>query len=375
MQAILSRFEDRTQAALRAKPATKEWVRKTLRRQGAQRCPARLRRLSVDVILRYGDDLAELFSEYPDDILWIQAYDYSVGYQPPDRKDRINELQIKMESMEWTDEWGTRWGHAVGGVGATTVDYPIKDWSQLDGYLAERIPDPHAPGRLDAALKVLAMHGESKYCAANIHLGLFERMHCLRGMENSFSDLYLYEREVVRLLEALTENLLGLIQEWGKTSVAGIVYSDDWGSQTELMISPDAWRRFFKLHYRRLFDEIHRRGMDVFFHSCGNVMRIIPDLIELGVDVLDPVQPGAMDINQVARDFGGHISFSGAIDDQRLDDYTPQEVQKVVRQAIEALGRPFGNAYLLAPANLVGPRVPFENLRALCEASDQTPAS
>ena len=59
MQAILFRFEDRTQAALRAKPATKEWVRKALRRQGAQRCPARLRRLSVDVILRYGDDLAE----------------------------------------------------------------------------------------------------------------------------------------------------------------------------------------------------------------------------------------------------------------------------------------------------------------------------
>jgi uroporphyrinogen decarboxylase len=369
MQAILSRFEDRTNAALRAKPATKEWARKALRREGADRCPTRLKKLSVDVILRYGDELAALFSEYPDDVLWVQAYDYSVGYQPPDRKDRINELQVKMQGMQWTDEWGTRWGHAVGGVGASTVDHPIKDWSQLDDYLAHRIPDPHAPGRLGAALQVLAMHGESKYCAAIMHLGLFERLHCLRGMENSFADLYLDEREVVRLLEALAENLIGLIQEWGKTSVAGIVLTDDWGSQTDLMISPDVWRRLFKPHYRRIFAEIHRWGKDVFFHSCGNVRRIIPDLIELGVDVLDPVQPGAMDINQVAQEFGGDISFSGAIDDQRLDDYTPQEVREAVCRAIESLGRPFGNGYLVGPANLVAPTVPFENLRALCEAS------
>lgn len=204
VQAILSRFEDRTHAALRAKPASKAWVRKAFRRDGSERCPARLRRLSVDVILRYGDDLADLFSEYPDDVIWIHAYDFSIGYQPPDRKDRINELQTKMQAMEWSDEWGTRWGHAVGGVGASTVDHPIKDWSQLDDYLTHRMRDPHAPGRLDAALKVLAMHGESKYCAANMHLGLFELLHCLRGMENSFSDLYLYEREVSRLLEALS---------------------------------------------------------------------------------------------------------------------------------------------------------------------------
>jgi uroporphyrinogen decarboxylase len=125
------------------------------------------------------------------------------------------------------------------------------------------------------------------------------------------------------------------------------------------------WQRLFKPLYRRIFDEIHHWGKDVFFHSCGNVLAIIPDLIDLGVDVVDPIQPGAMDLNEVARQFGGRISFSGGIDDQRLEDCTAKEVKDMVRRAIATVGGPFGNGYVVSPANLVVPSVPFENLQAL----------
>lgn len=372
-KAIVDRFEARVNAAQKASPPTKDWVRKALKRQGARRCPIRLKRLTVDVIVRYGDRLAELFAQYPDDVIHAQACDFSVGFQPPDRPDQVDELKVLTEPGEWTDEWGTRWGHRTGGVGASPVDTPIKDWSQLDDYLAHRLPDPNAPGRLDKALPLLAMHGETKYCVGVVHLALFERLHCLRGMENAFTDFYTDERDVTRLLEVLANYLIQYTRRWLAAPVSAIFMTDDWGSQTRMMVSLPLWRKFFRPHYQRVFDEIHRAGKDIIFHSCGNVMEIIPDLIDLGVDVLDPVQPVAMNIEEVARKFGGKISFSGGIDDQRLEDYSPQEIRDVVRRTMDTLGRPFGCGYIGAPANSVTPTVPLENLQALIETFREEP--
>lgn len=370
--AIVARFEQKISSAQESSPPAREWVRKAIRSGGAARCPVRLKRLSLDVIVQFGDRLADLFCRFPDDVLHVQAYDMFVGYQPPEREDRINEVQVLTESAEWTDEWGTRWGHRTGGVGASPVDVPIKDWSQLDDYLARQMPDPNAPGRLAGAQPSLALHGERKYCVGVIHLALFERLHCLRGMGNIFLDLSINEKEVSQLCEAVADYLVELARRWCELPVSGIFLCDDWGSQSGLLISLRMWRKFFKPHYRRVFDEIHRLGRDIIFHSCGNVMGIIPDLIDLGVDVLDPVQPGAMDLKEVARQFGGQLGFCGGIDDQRLETYTPEEIKRVVRQAIDALGTPFGNRYIGAPANLVPPRVPFENLEALVEAFHQS---
>ncbi len=368
MESIIARFEERVNVAQRANAPTKRMVRDALRRCGAARCPVRMKRLSLDVIVRHGDALADLFCQFPDDALFLQPYDIFIGYQPPERTKRINTVQVLMQAAEWTDEWGTTWGHAFGGVGATPVRCPIEDWSQLDDYLA-RIPDPRAPGRLDAARQILDQHRASKYCVGMAHLALFERLHCLRGMANIFIDLGIHEQEVRRLLGALTDYLLEIVRQWGDMQADAIFLTDDWGSQTSLMISPAMWRSYFKPHYRIIFDEIHRCGMDIIFHSCGNVTAIVPDLVELGVDVLDPVQPGAMDQAEIARRFGGRIAFSGAIDDQHLlGSSRPQEVKDTVRRVIETLGVPFGNALLLAPANVVTPEVPIENLRALFEA-------
>jgi len=181
---------------------------------GAPRCPVRFRRLSFDVILRYGDALADLFCEYPDDTAGAQPYDIFLGYQPPGRPSRLDPVKVLTEDAQWTDEWGTRWRHAAGGVGASTVSNPLTDWSQLDHYLARQLPDPRAPGRLDAALPVLHDFGKTKYLYGMIHMLLFERLHCLRGMDNTFADFHLYPRQVQRLLDALTGYAIELIRCW-----------------------------------------------------------------------------------------------------------------------------------------------------------------
>ena len=367
MEAIISRFDKRVSAAMFKHPSSKEWVRKAIRGQGAVRCPTRLKRISLDVILRYGDDLADLYCQFPDDVLWVQPYDYSVGHRAAGME-RINEIEVLTRSAEWTDEWGTRWGHAYGGVGGTPVGNAIEDWSELDDYLAHRMPDPHAPGRLDRAKAVLAVHGDHKYCVALVCPALFERLHFLRGMENSLCDLASNDLQLARLLEALCDNLIELIREWGQTNISGVYMTDDWGSQTGLLISPALWKKHFKEHYRRIIDEIHSWDKDVIFHSCGNVMRLIPEFIDLGVDILDPVQPMAMNVDEVGRQFGGKIAFCGGIDVQRLEDFTPQQVKDHVRHSMDTLGKPHGNAYILAPANVLTPSVPFENIQAMFQA-------
>ena len=364
---IVTRFEDRLNEAQKLAAPSRDLVRDAIHRKGAPRCPVRLKRLSIDIILRYGDALADLFCEFPEDLVMTPAYDFSIGFQPKDRKARVDPLQVMTESGQWVDEWGVRWGHSSDGVGATPVDCPLKDWGQLDQYIA-RMPDPRAPGRLDAAVPSFLAHGASRYCGGFIHLSLFERLHCLRGMENIFLDFSTNEREVRRLRDAIVAFDLELIRGWAKIGAQSLFLADDWGTQTSLMISLEMWRDFFTDSYRTIFQEVHRNGMDVMFHSCGNIMGIIPDLIDLGADLIDPMQPGAMDPGEVARRFGGQVAFCGGIDDQRLASQTPAEIKEEVGRLIATLGTPFGNSLIVAPGNIMTPEIPLKNLRALFEA-------
>jgi len=369
-EAILARFEDRVSEAQAAAAPTKQWVKKAIHRQGDGRCPVRIKRLSLDVVLQYGDALTELFCRYPDDVVSIIPYDIAIGYQAPGKQPRINPVEVLTSDAQWTDEWGTCWGHAFGGCGATPVDYPLKDFGQLDEYLARQVPNPRAPGRLDPAVKLLRRHAASKYCIGVLHLALFERLHAIRGMENVFTDFYEHEAEVRRLLDTIAEYVLELIRYWAEIGADAVFLTDDWGSQTSLMISPAMWRRFFKPYYARVFGEAHARGLDVIFHSCGNVTAIVDDLIDAGMDVLDPVQPGAMDIDEIARRFGGRCAFAAAVDVQHLLSHgSPQEVRAAVRRVQDTLGRPFGGSLLVGPANVITPEIPFENLESLFESA------
>lgn len=369
MEAIVQEFEVRVNESQQVQPAGKDFVRRAVNRKGVARCPVRNKTLSLDIILKYGNDLADLYCRYPDDIVCLYPYDFTVGYQAPGRKDRINPIYSMIHASEWTDEWGTRWKHAFGGIGAIEIDYPIKDWSMLDGYLKSRMPRADAPGRLDAVLPWLKMHGQTRYCIGMIILGIWERVRNLRGNENALMDHLDSERELTRLIEALTWYLVELVDCWAKIGVDAVFLTDDWGTQRSLMISREMWSRFYRESYRRVFDEAHRLGLDIIFHSCGNVEEIVSDLIDIGLDVLNPLQPGAINLPRIARNFGGHVAFFGGIDDQSLlSKGTPKQIKEEARRTLDTLGRPYGNAFIIAPANVMTPDVPLENIEALMQA-------
>ena len=134
------------------------------------------------------------------------------------------------------------------------------------------------------------------------------------------------------------------------------------------MMRPDDWRKFYKPCYKRMFQPLRDNGIHVWLHTCGNVSAIIPDLIEVGVNVLNPVQPQAMDVNWLSREFGGKVCFCGGIDVQgTLVRGTPEDVRAEVRKTVDLFGR-FNGGYIGATSHTVMPETPLDNVIALYEA-------
>ncbi|MEM0308855.1 MAG: uroporphyrinogen decarboxylase family protein [Thermofilaceae archaeon] len=147
-----------------------------------------------------------------------------------------------------------------------------------------------------------------------------------------------------------------------------VIYDgDDVGMQKGMMMSPQLWRRYFKPRYKRLIDEVHRRGAFFMFHSDGWIEPIIPDLVEIGVDILNPVQPECMDPYRVKELYGDELALHGTVSVQTtLLFATPLEVEELVRERVSRLG-PEG--FILAPTHAIQPGTPVDNVLAMYRAA------
>ncbi len=263
----------------------------------------------------------------------------------------------------WVDEWGTAWEDD--GHGGKTEGYPMEGgYPDLDAY---KFPDPDEPGRFDRADEVLADRGE-RYARSTVWFTLFERLWMLRGFSNMLMDPYIDPENFARLRDKVVEVDLGMIDKWLERDVDCVYFSDDWGSQRGLLMNPDDWRRFYKPAYERMFRRVREGGAHVWMHLCGDVSAIIGDLIDIGLNVLNPVQPQAMDVRKLAREFGGKVCFWGGIDVQgTLIRGTPQDVKREVHELVRLFGG-FGGGYILGTSHSVMPETPLDNVIAMFEA-------
>jgi uroporphyrinogen decarboxylase len=133
------------------------------------------------------------------------------------------------------------------------------------------------------------------------------------------------------------------------------------------MIRPETWRRLFKKPYRRIYDAAREIGLVVMIHSCGNITDILPDLIEVGVEVVHPLQPEAMDVNYCRREFGADLTFWGGLGSQSTLPYgSPEEVRIEVLQRLELFS---DGGYILAPAGAAPTETPAENIAAIVQTA------
>ena len=201
---------------------------------------------------------------------------------------------------------------------------------------------------------------------------IFETAWYMRGMDRLFMDFSHNPEFAARLLDILAEQRAFQARRMAEAGADCIILGDDVGMQNTMLMSPETWRRWLKPRLRRAIEEAKRIKPDihVFYHSDGWIEPIIPDLIEVGVTILNPVQPECMDPAEIKRKYGDRLAFWGTIGTQTTMPFgTPDEVRRVVKERIETVG--YDGGLLLAPTHVLEPDVPWENIVAFFEAVEE----
>lgn len=219
------------------------------------------------------------------------------------------------------DEWGVLWEDADSDSGlglGQPIGHPITDWGQAyENYV---FPDPAEPGRFDGLEEALEKaEAEGKWVQLTSQYCMFERLHMLRGYENTMMDFYIEKEHLIELTDKALAYQIGIVREaarLGKGRIHSIDVSDDWGTQDALVINPELWREIFKPRYKILADEMHKHGIYMNLHSCGYITDIMEDIIEVGVDIVNIHQPTIMGFDAFGEKFAGRICFDVAVDIQ-----------------------------------------------------------
>ncbi|HEX2974080.1 MAG TPA: uroporphyrinogen decarboxylase family protein, partial [Tepidisphaeraceae bacterium] len=217
--------------------------------------------------------------------------------------------------------------HSVG----LDAEIAISDWAQLAEILANQ-PDPDTIKAFPKAEED-PLDRNDRYTCIHWWNCLYEKAWKLRGMENLLMDFYINPRPVRQLMEAITDFSCKIIRRAARElNVDGVWVTDDIGTQAGPMFGLNIFREFFKPCYAKLIKAAHDNNMHFWLHSCGNIELFIEDVIEIGLDVLHPIQKYTMDERKIAEKFGGRICFWAGMDVQRiLPRGTTDDVRREVR--------------------------------------------
>lgn len=298
--------------------------------------------------IKYGKALDEILRNVHEDFGWDLMSDM-----------RPDELPPMYKSGKNYDSFGTLWEVAEEGICGIPVEYPLADWG---AYLRYKWPQLSA-GPSKKRLYSGHMVGKSPdYYARGGWFVFFEQLQQLRGMENLLMDLACDRPEVYRLRDDLLKFNLNWLDKWIKLPYDGLHFADDWGTQNGLIISPQMWRRFFKPAYKQMFDKVISAGMDVHFHSDGNIIEILPDIIELGAKVIN-CQLAVIGLDEIKKNFAGKVCFRTDLDRQNIMPFgTPRDVREHIEQVFDSVGSKKGG---IIACGEIGPDIPLENIRTM----------
>lgn len=281
---------------------------------------------------------------------------YLVWELPPAEIGRVD-----LADGEWRDEWGIRW-RSTGINRGYIVEHPLRS-PDLTGFTP---PVGRLPARMEGLREVCERNADLYLLAWSG--ALFEQAHFLRGMAELLVDMYENPDFVHRLLDICLQFNLDMVASLADQPVDAIILSDDYGQQRGPIMSPALWREFIRPRLKTLFAAIRATGKRVALHSCGDVSLFVPELVELGLEILHPVQPDSMDIHAVKRDFGDVLTIYGGVSAQTTIRFSsPAQIRDTVLRETELLRR--NGRFILAPTLDLTHDVPFENVLAFLEAA------
>ncbi len=283
------------------------------------------------------------------------------------------------DGLTYTDEWGVTWRNSPYqtkfGTGHYTeiVGHPLADDAAIAAY---QPPDPTRPELYVEAERVIREFKDEYWIVGVTVTTIFETAWALRGYEQTLLDLALNPDLIDRLFDIPFHYHLTAAKKLVELGVDMIWIGDDIGAQHMMLIAPATWRKHLKPRLAEFFAVLKQinPAVKLAYHSDGNIAPIIPDLIEIGLDVLNPIQPRSMDPAEIKRKYGDKLCFWGSIDEQYTLPYgTPAEVEAEVITRLKTLGRNGG--LILGPTHHVQLDTPLENFWAMVNTITRTPYS
>jgi uroporphyrinogen decarboxylase len=329
----------------------KERLKRALTRQPVDRIPTQVNytaALGEAMAAHFGVGLEALPERLGNHMVRVDM-DYVPRYSPDGR--------VK---FDW---WGV--GFDVEEEGYFASVNPLGEKKDLDAFTW---PDPNQPDLFDKANAVVEGDGGVHFFAPNLGFALFERAWSLRGLNTFMMDMALDPGYAGALLDRILEIELVLIRRYIALGVDGSYFGDDYGAQQNMLLSPKMWRSLIKPRLAEMFAPFQEAGLPILMHSDGQIQPIIPDLIEIGLSALNPVQPEVMDHAWLKRTYGDELAFYGGVSTQTvLPNGRPQEVVKSVADCITNLASD-GTGLLIAPSHRMMTDIPMENIGALLDA-------
>jgi len=328
----------------------------------------------VPVTLAYGvPEKALAFYGRNLDVLPIRQDIYPVSHPLQAGHSEAPARQAQLAPGQSIDAWGVTESRSSTGS-SYSMNHPLQAARTPEDI--RRYPFPHARedqetvGTIAAAVR--RYHEDGRATQGSMSSTVFERSWYLMGMEETLTAMYTDPALVHTLFDQVTAISEIMARNFARAGVDVLRLGDDIGTQKGLMMSLDMWRTFLKPYLKRVIDAARsiRPDMPVLYHSDGDVQEAIKDLIEIGITILNPVQPECMAPFEIKRRYGSDLTLWGTVGTQTLMPFgTPQEVTETVRKYIETLGRDGG--YVIGPTHSINTDVPWENIVAFYEAVDR----
>jgi uroporphyrinogen decarboxylase len=269
---------------------------------------------------------------------------------------------------EWTDIWGVRWRKVADGVMGFHVGHPLETPADLRSFTPPNPDDERICGPIYAMAEAFRNDpdGEQKFLGGRHRETLLEKANTLLGMEPLFVALKAEPNFVKDVFRMIMDFHLGIAKHYAEVGIEYAGLGDDLGTQLGPLVGPDTFDEFFLPEYRRLFRFYKGRGVLIGFHSCGCIESVLDRFMELGVDVLNPVQATANDHDLVRAKTQGRMALAGGVSTAIVMDGPPDRIEAEVRRKIWQLGRHGG--YFCGPDQ--GLPFPDEHLGALARARE-----
>lgn len=262
------------------------------------------------------------------------------------------------------DDWGIKW--VKEGPYNQIAHFPLAN-ATYEEMWAYQFPTDRIEFLL-SRMEPVAASAEEYFIGCDVSPNVFEMYWRLRGLEAAMYDMAAEPELADKMLQRCGDFAIMLSElACERFPLDWLWAGDDVASQRSMLMSPQTWRRLVKPHLSRCFDVGKKHGLWIAYHCCGSLRPIIPDLVEMGLDVLNPIQcncPG-MDALELKREFGADLSFMGGIDTQELlPTGTVDEVRRETRRIIEGMTSD-GGGYILAASHTIPPETPLDNILAM----------